>query len=188
LRKNYFEKLAKYIKKVYKMDKQINSLSDERINPRYKTGQVILPLVLGLLLRIKSLNELNCMLKENEFKNLIPKGERLPQIDTIRDTLKSIDLKGLEKINISIIKKAIANKVFKNGTIDGHMVAAIDGTKIFGSYKKCCSKCLTTEIKGKPHYYHSGAVMSVVGSGPKLVLDYEMYNCKVDSTKKDEGK
>lgn len=80
----------------------------------------MLPLVLGLLLRIKSLNELNCMLKENEFKNLIPKGERVPQIYTIRDTLKSMDLKGLEKINISIIKKAIENKVFKNGTIDGH--------------------------------------------------------------------
>jgi len=100
--------------------------------------------------------------------------------------LKSIDLKGLEKINISIIKKAIENKVFKNGTIDGHMVAAIDSTKIFGSYKKCCLKCLTTEIKGNPHYYHCGAVMSVVGNGPKLVRDYEMYNCKVDSKKKDE--
>ncbi len=59
----------------------------------------MLPLVLGMLLRIKPLNERNCMIKENEFKNLIPKGERLP----------------------------------------------------------------------------------------KLVLDYEMYNCKVDSTKKDEG-
>jgi len=28
--------------------------------------------------------------------------------------------------------------------------------------------------------------MSVVGNGPKLVLDYKMYNCKVDSTKKDK--
>ena len=53
------------------------------------------------------------MLKENEFKNLISKGECLPQIDTIRDTLKSIDLKGLEKINISIIKKVIENKGLK---------------------------------------------------------------------------
>jgi hypothetical protein len=118
LRKNYFRKLVKYIKKVYKMDKQINSLSDERINPRYKNGQVMLPLVLELLFRIKKLNELNCLLKENEFKNLIPKGERLQQIVTIRDTLKSIHLKGLGKINISIIKKAIENKVLKNGTID----------------------------------------------------------------------
>jgi hypothetical protein len=45
------------------------------------------------------------MLKENKFKNLVPKGERLPQIDIIRDTLKLIDLKGLENIDISIIIK-----------------------------------------------------------------------------------
>jgi hypothetical protein len=31
------------------------------------------------------------------------------------------------------MKKAIKNKVFKDGTIDGYIVAAIDGTKIFGS-------------------------------------------------------
>lgn len=42
----------------------------------------MLPVLFGFLLRIKSLNELNCMLKENEFKNLFPKGTKLPLIDT----------------------------------------------------------------------------------------------------------
>ena len=32
--------------------------------------------------------------------------------------------------------KVIDNKVFTNGTINGYTVAAIDGTKIFGSNKK----------------------------------------------------
>jgi hypothetical protein len=90
-------------------------------------------------------------------------------------------------MNKSIIKKAIENKAFRNGTIDGCTVAAIDGTKFFGSNKKCCDKCLTTFIKKKPHYYHSGAVMSLVGEEPNLVLDFEMYNPKVDSHSKDEG-
>jgi len=71
------------------------------------------------------------MLKENEFKKLFAKGTKLPQIDTIRDTLKVIDLKGLSNINKSIVKKAIENKTFRKGTIDGYTVAAIDGTKLF---------------------------------------------------------
>jgi hypothetical protein len=37
------------------------------------------------------------------------------------------------------------------------------------------------------HYYNSAAVMSLVGSGHNLVLDYEMYNCKIDSSKKDDA-
>ena len=66
----------KYIKKVYNIDKQIHTLTDGRINPSYKTGHVILPVLLGFIVRIKSFNELSCMLKENEFKKILPKGNR----------------------------------------------------------------------------------------------------------------
>ena len=187
MRNNYFAKLIKYIKNVYYIEEKINKLSDGRINPSYKTGQVMVPVLFGFLLRIQSLNELNCMLKEKEFQNLFSRKTILPLVDTIRDTLKLINLKGLSNINKSIIKKAIENKVFRNGTIDGVTVAAIDGTKLFGSNKKCCEKCLTTFIKGNPYYYHSASVMSLVGDAPNLVLDFEMYNPKVDSVSKDEG-
>jgi predicted transposase YbfD/YdcC len=177
----------KYIDNVYNIEQQTRKLTDGRVNPSYKTEQIIFPLLIGFLLRIRSFNELNYLLKENEFECLFPKGEKLSSIDTIRDTLKVIDLEGLRSINKNIMKKAIKNKVFKDGTIDGYIVAAIDGTKIFGSKKKHCSKCLSLEINSRIHYYHSAAVMSLVGSGHNLVLDYEMYNCKIDSSKKDEG-
>ena len=135
MRKNYFIKLIKYIKNIYHIDNKINKLLDGRVNPSYRTGNVMLPVLFGFLLRIQSLNELNCMLKENEFKNLFPRGTVLSSIDTIRDTLKSIELDGLASINKGVIKKSVENKVFRNGTIDGFTVAAIDGTKLFGSKK-----------------------------------------------------
>lgn len=37
-----------------------------------------------------------------------------------------------------IIQRARRNKVFEEGTIDSYRVAAIDGTKLFWSYKKSC--------------------------------------------------
>ena len=187
MRRNYFIKLIKYIKNVYHIENKISKLKDGRVNPSYKTANVVLPVLFGFLFRIQSLNELNCMLKEKEFKNVFPRRMILPLVDTIRDTLKLIDLDGLANINKGIIKKAVKNKVFRNGTIDGFTVAAIDGTKLFGSNKKCCEKCLTTYVKSNPHYYHNTAVMSLVGGAPNLVLDFEMYNPKVDSTSKDEG-
>lgn len=85
------------------------------------------------------------------------------------------------------MKKAVENKVFVNGTIDGYTVVAIDGTKFFGSNKKSCPECLKN-IKGeKTHCFHSGAVMSTVGAGPKLVIGFEMYRPGQDSSSKDEG-
>ena len=187
MRKNYFAKLIRYIKDVYHIERGLNKLTDGRVNPTYTTAQVVTPLLFGFLLRGKSINGLNLMVKQGEFQKLFCKGTKLPSVDTMRDTVKVIDLGGLGSILKSTIAKAIRNKVFENGTIDGYTVAAIDGTKLFGSYVKHCSSCLSTVIKGETHYYHSGAVMSTIGKGPKLVVDFEMYSPKIDSSKKDEG-
>ena len=187
MRKNYFVKLVRYMKNVYHLERGLNKLSDGRVNPTFSTGQVILPVLFGFLLRIKSFNELNFMIKNHEFSQLFPRGTKLPQIDAIRDTLKVMDIDGLKQVNQNIVKTAVKNKAFENGTIDGYMVAAIDGTKFFGSNKKSCSECLKNTKGDMTHCFHSGAVMSTVGSGPKLVIGFEMYKPGQDSTSKDEG-
>jgi len=175
------------MKNVYHLERGLNKLSDGRVNPTFSTGQVILPVLFGFLLRIKSFNELNFMIKNNEFSKLFSRGTKLPQVDAIRDTLKVIDIDGLNQINQDLVKKSVENKVFVNGTIDGYTVVAIDGTKFFGSNKKSCSECLKN-TKGKTtHFFHSGAVMSTVGMGPKLVIGFEMYKPGQDAVSKDEG-
>ncbi|MBN1552234.1 hypothetical protein JW979_12240 [bacterium] len=95
MRKNYFAKLVKSMKNVYNIDRLFNKLEDTRVNPKFKTGQALMPLLLELLLRIKSMNELKFMIKEREFSKAFTKGKTLPQIDTIRDTLKVISIDGL---------------------------------------------------------------------------------------------
>jgi hypothetical protein len=57
----------KYINNVYNIEQQTRKLTDGRVNPSYKTEQIIFPLLIEFLLRIKSFNELNYLLKENEF-------------------------------------------------------------------------------------------------------------------------
>jgi len=136
---------------------------------------------------MKSFNELSLFIKNREFSQLFPRGTKLPQIDAIRDTLKVMDIDGLKQINQQIVKTALQNKTFENGTIDGYMVVAIDGTKFFGSNKKSCSECLKNTTGDKTHSFHSGAVMSTVGMGPKLVIGFEMYKPGQDAVAKDEG-
>jgi hypothetical protein len=184
---NYFVKLIRYMRNVYHVDRGLNKLSDGRVNPTYSTGQVILPVLFGFLLRIKSFNELNLMIQNHEFSKLFLRGTKLPQVDAIRDTLKVMDIDGLKQINQHIVKTAVENKVFENGTIDGYMVAAIDGTKFFGSNKKSCLECLKNNKGEKTHSFHSDAVMSTVGIGPKLVIGFEMYKPGQDAVAKDEG-
>ncbi len=189
LRKNYFLKLVKYIKNVYQIEKSLKRITDGRINPTYNTFQVVLPVLLGFILRIRSFNELNNMIKDNEFRNVVPNGVKLPKIDSIRDTLKVIDIIGLREVIKFVIKKARKNKVFEKGTIDGLVVAAMDGTQTFNSDNKSCKNCLKSFKKGKIEYRnsHSGVVLSTIGEGAKLVVDFEQYKPGEDSVKKDEG-
>ena len=186
--KNYLKKFIKYAKKVYHIEEGIKTLTDARKNPLYTTAEAVLPVLLGFLMRIQSFNELKYKLKSYDFKNIISKKMKLPQIDTIRDTLKVLANQGLYKMHNRIIKKAKRNKVFEEGTIDGYTVAAIDGTKLFGSYKKSCEECCTTTVRNKKtQYFHSAAFMSLIGKEPRLIIDFKLYKGSMDSSKKDEG-
>ena len=40
---------------------------------------------------------------------------------------------------------------------------------------------------GKMYHYHSGAFLSIIGEGPRLILDFECYQGSSDSNNKDEG-
>ena len=62
------------------------------------------------------------MIKNHEFNKLFSRGTKLPQIDAIRDTLKVKDINRLKQVDQDIVKKAVEDKGFENGTIDGYMV------------------------------------------------------------------
>jgi len=57
------------MKNVYQVVCGWNKLYEVRINPIYSIGQVILTLLFGFLLRIKSFSEQNLMIKNNEVVN-----------------------------------------------------------------------------------------------------------------------
>ena len=50
--KNYLKKFIEYVKKVYCIEEGLKALRDGRKNTSYTIGEVILPVLLGFLLRI----------------------------------------------------------------------------------------------------------------------------------------
>ena len=72
MRKNYFAKIVKYIKDVYSIETGIRNLQDKRKNPTYKTDKIVLSVLFGFILRIRSFNELNYMIKTMNLKMFYP--------------------------------------------------------------------------------------------------------------------
>ncbi len=187
MRENYFVKMMKYMKNVYHIDRQIEQITDNRLNPTYKTSQIIFLVLLGFLLRVRSFNQLNFMIKAGEFNEIYFRKGQVPQIDAIRSSLKSVNLDALRQINQRIIKMAVRNKVLGEGTIDGYTVAAIDGTKLFNRKKPSCDDCIYTNRRGKIYYAHACTVMSLIGDGANLVIDYEMIKHRKEANDTGEG-
>lgn len=95
MKQSYLRKLIQYMRKVFKIEDKLNQLKDTRVNPTYSTSEGILPVLLGCLVRIQSFNELKYRLKSKDFKGVLSRKMKVPQIDTIREVLKKIDLTGL---------------------------------------------------------------------------------------------
>ncbi len=79
MRKNYFAKLVNYTKKVLNIERSLSKLSDGRKNPKYKTKELLLIVLMGFLMRTRSFNNLNNTLKDDDFKNIIPRGMKAPK-------------------------------------------------------------------------------------------------------------
>ncbi len=188
MNKSYLKQMLTYFSKVYHLGEKINTLKDKRVKSPVKISTITFVVLFGFMLQIRSFNRLNHCLKKNKFKKLLPKKTKMPRIDAARRCLSNFDLDGLKNIHNDIIKTTIKNKVFRNGTIDGLKVVAIDGVELFESTKKCCDKCLTRLDKnGKTHYFHRSVVCTTVGSDPHLILGQEMLEPKKDASAKDEG-
>jgi predicted transposase YbfD/YdcC len=188
MNKRYLKTLLKYISNVYDLGKKINSLKDNRKNARIPTNVIAFTLLIGFMISVRSFNKLDDYLENKNFRKLIPKKTKLPRIGAIRDSLKTFEVDGLIRIHDEILKKSKKNKLYRNGTIDGLKVAALDGVELFESTKKSCPNCLTRMIKKVPHYYHKSVVAGYVGTDPHLVLGQEMLKPKHDSSSyKGEG-
>lgn len=186
--KSYLKQLFTYINKVYDIGEKINTLIDKKVKSQVKISTITFLVLFGFMLQIRSFNRLNHWLKKDKFKKVLPKKTSMPCIDAVRRCLSDFDLDGLKNIHTDIIKTTIKNKVFRNGTIDGLKVVAIDGVELFESTKKCCNKCLSRVQKdGITHYFHRSVICATVGSDPHIILGQEMLEPKKDSSNKDEG-
>lgn len=164
-------------------------IRDNKRRRTYKTATVGYLLIFAFVLQVSSFNRMKYLLEDNKkrFMNLLPKGKRLPKIDTVRETVKSMEVEDVREMQERLIDKIAENKVLRENTINGLRVAAVDGVELFSSKVKCCEGCLTREVDGEDEYFHKAVVCMTVGSDPHIALGMEMLGPKNDGSDKDEG-
>lgn len=182
-------KFMYYIHSVYGIGGLLRSIRDARKRRTIQTHTVSYVLLFAFVLQMSSFNQLRYYLEENKkrFENLLGKRTRIPKIDAIRDAVRAMEEADVRKAYEQIVDKAIENKAWKDNTINGFRVAAIDGVELFSSELKSCPECLTRTVKGTEQYFHKAVVCMTVGGDPHIALGAEMLHPREDSAEKDEG-
>jgi hypothetical protein len=183
------EKFVRYINKVFGIAKYAHQIRDGKRRRSIRAGVIGYLLIFAFVLQVSSFNRMKYLLENNKkrFMNLLPKGTRLPKIDAVRETVKTMELEDVRAMYDGTIDKAVENKVLRENMINGLRVAGVDGVELFSSKVKCCEGCLTREVKGKDEYFHKAIVCMTVGSDPHIAIGVEMLGPKNDGSDKDEG-
>jgi hypothetical protein len=112
---------------------------------------------------------------------------KIPKVDAVRDLLSRIDPEEIQKIHEEMIDTVKKNRIFREGTIGGYVVAGIDGVELFSSTKKSCPDCLTRKNRsGETEYFLRSVVCMTVGRSPHVILGQEMLKPR-NGAEKDEG-
>lgn len=172
---------------VYGIGRMFARVVDGRRDPDITTGTVVRCLFMAAVLRVPSFNELEGLLADGRFQRLLGErgakryGKKLFSADVIVDVVDTIELRVLHAAMVELVKKAHANKVFREDTYGSFITVALDGWEPFCTYKRHCAGCLTRTITLKKkdeegnefkekvtQYYHRFVVALLIA--PKLDL------------------
>ena len=181
------KKLLTYMKSVYKIPQKIKCLTDERRRKSIPLFNIVMPVMIFLMLQYESFHTVFSAPEsmKKRLKNCI--SGRIPKVDAVRDLLSRINPDEIREIHEETIEIIKRNRVFREGTIGGYVVAGLDGVELFSSTRKCCPDCLSRKSRtGETEYFHRSVVCMTVGKSPHVILGQEMLKPR-DGAEKDEG-
>ena len=149
-----------------KSRKKIKCLSNKRKRKSIPLFNIVMPVLFFLMLQYENFHTVffapESMSKR--LRNCI--NGKIPKIDAVRDLLSRINPEEVRKIHEETIDTLKKNRVVREGTIGGYVVAGIDGVELFSSTKKSCPDCLTRKNRtGETEYFHQSVVCMMVGKG-----------------------
>ena len=169
--KRWLKDFLRYIHKVFLPEGWTKWAKDERKDPEIEPGTIWVTLLIGFVLQVQSLEELERRAKES-FKKLLPRKQRPPSADTIRHSSTRMELEPVKKLFATVVSKARRDKMMPS--VGYYRVAAIDGTGVFSTRSRCCPAC--QEVRRQEEvvtYEHKVVTCQVVGGKPPLILGME---------------
>jgi hypothetical protein len=172
---------VRYAQKRFDLPLLAGCFADSRPQPDIPARAVGLSLVLGEVIQLPSLLQLQEETKLPQWQRWV--GYRHPiSHDTFGYVSERLDPAQLRRAAIWINHKLKRGKAFEANKINGLLAVSLDANEQFCSDHRCCEDCLTREITckdaagkefTKTQYYHKQVYAQLSGPVLSVILDVE---------------
>jgi hypothetical protein len=170
-----------YAQKRFALPLLAGCFADARTQPDIPSRAVGLSLVLGEVVHIPSLLQLQAETKRPQWQRWVGYPQAISH-DTFGYVSARMDPVQLRRAGIWICRKLKRGKAFEPNKINGLLVVSLDANEQFGSDHRCCEDCLTREVTckdaqgkefQKTQYYHKQVYAQLSGPELSVILDFE---------------
>ena len=178
---NQLSQFVSYAQKRFDLPLLAGCFADARSRPNIPSRAVGLSLVLGEVVQIPSLLQLQAETKVPQWQRWVGYPQEISH-DTFGYASERMDPAQLRRAAIWINRKLKLGKAFEPNKINGLLVVSLDANEQFCSDHRCCEDCLTREVTGKDaqgqefkktQYYHKQVYAQLSGPELSVILDFE---------------
>ena len=178
---NELAQFLNYVVKVFTLNRVARGVRDSRSYGKIPTRPVFLILLLGVVLRVGSYNDIAKQTKRRRWQHLIHWSARISE-DVFYYVSERFYLEDLRQGLVGVNKTLKANKALESCKINGLLPLSLDANEHFKSRSRCCPACCQREVEeldahGQKHtvieYYHRDVFAQINGPKLNVLLDLE---------------
>ena len=175
------DRFVTYANQRFKLPLLAGFFADKRVDPPIPTRSVGLSLILGEVVHVPSLLQLEEETQLPQWQRWVGYHDPISH-DTFGYTANRMDPDKLRRAGAFINRKLKRGKAFEASKIQGLLVVSLDANEQFCSDHRCCEDCLRREVTckdkqgqefKKTQYYHKQVYAQLSGPELSVILDFE---------------
>lgn len=170
-----------YASKVFDLPRRLRAIRDQRSQPEIPTPALSASLLLGAVLRVPSLLQLQAETARRGWQRLVGWAQPISD-DAFGYVLERYRLEDWRAVLVATNRRLKGNKLFESAKISGLLVVALDANEQFKSQHRCCPECSQRQFEAKDahgqvqtvtEYYHRQVYAQIHGPDFSVLLDVE---------------